>query len=99
MLICRVVAINLIFLFKNEKVEKDEKKSGKSKKGKKVSESENMLVVTPPISKIDNTIQEEKTKNKDDNTEKDSDNIEEKNSKVMQEKTGLVFDELGGNSV
>ncbi|OAD56693.1 Nuclear envelope phosphatase-regulatory subunit 1 like protein, partial [Eufriesea mexicana] len=50
---------------------------------------------TKVILKLDNTIQEQKTKNKDDNTEKDSDNIEEKSSKVIQEKSGSVFDELG----
>ncbi|XP_043599615.1 nucleolar protein 58-like [Bombus pyrosoma] len=82
---------------KNEKVEKEEKKSGKSKKTKKVSESENTSVVTPPTSKVDNKVQEQRAKKKDENTKKDLDNSEEKSPKAIQtqEKTGPVFDELG----
>ncbi|CAK9822966.1 hypothetical protein ANTRET_LOCUS1394 [Anthophora retusa] len=82
---------------KNEKVEKEEKKSGKSKKAKKVCENENIPVVTQSTPKVDNKVQEQKIKKRDDNTEKDSDNSEEKNPQNVQtpEKTGLVFDELG----
>ena len=82
-------------------MEKEEKKSGKSKKAKKVSENENTLVVTPLTPKVDNKLQEQRIKKKDDNIEKDSDNSEEKSPKIIQtqEKTGPVFDELGGNFV
>lgn len=57
-----------------------------------------MIVSTP---KVDNKIQEQRTKKKDDNIEKELDNFEEKNPNVMQtqEKSGAVFDELGGNLI
>ncbi|PBC30055.1 Transmembrane protein [Apis cerana cerana] len=82
---------------KNEKIEKEEKKSGKSKKGKKISENENIPIMIVSTPKVDNKIQEQRTKKKDDNIEKELDNFEEKNPNVMQtqEKSGPVFDELG----
>lgn len=57
--------------------------------------------MTPPTSKVDNKVQEQRAKKKDENTEKDLDNSEEKSPKDIQtqEKTGPVFDELGGNSI
>lgn len=57
-----------------------------------------MIESTP---KVDNKIQEQRTKKKDDNIEKEPDNFEEKSPNVMQtqEKSGPVFDELGGNLI
>lgn len=57
--------------------------------------------MTPPTSKVDNKVQEQRAKKKDENTEKDLDNSEEKSPKAIQtqEKTGPVFDELGGNFI
>lgn len=57
--------------------------------------------MTVSIPKVDNKIQEQRTKKKDDNIEKEPDNLEEKSPNVMQtqEKSGPVFDELGGNLI
>lgn len=57
--------------------------------------------MTPPTSKVDNKVQEQRAKKKDENTEKNLDNSEEKSPKAIQtqEKTGPVFDELGGNFI
>lgn len=57
--------------------------------------------MTPPTSKVDNKVQEQRAKKKDENTEKDLDNSEGKSPKAIQtqEKTGPMFDELGGNFI